>query len=195
MTKPDPTLAVMPATWEPIMRAVFRSLGECDPNRDGLADTPRRIAKAWLEMTAGYAEDPEQILSTTFAVPHDEVIVVRDVPFWSLCEHHLLPFHGVAHVAYLPGDRIVGLSKIPRLVRCFARRLQVQERLTDEIAVTLMDTLDARGAAAILRATHTCMAARGVGVEGQMVTSSLQGEFRNPALRSEFMALVGGDAR
>lgn len=170
---------------------ILQHIGE-DPTREGLLDTPKRVLKAFTEMTSGYQLNPADVLSTTFDVgPADELVVVREIPFHSLCEHHLLPFSGTATVAYLPaGSRVVGLSKLARLVDLFARRLQVQERLTTQVAQALMDHAGARGAACIVTGTHHCMCARGVRVEGRMVTSSLLGVLReNPEARAELMAL------
>jgi len=154
--------------------------------------TPMRWAKALVEMTAGHEEDPAEILRV-FDVPEaDEMVVIRGIEFASLCEHHCLPFSGVAHVAYIPDGRVVGLSKIPRLVHCFARRLQVQERLTAQIARALMDDIRPLGVGVMLAGHHSCMALRGVRSSGEMVTSSLLGVFRQPEVRAEFFALVAG---
>ncbi len=173
------------------MRALLFRLGE-DPQRDGLRETPARVARAWRELTEGYAQDPQVILDATFDVgPYDQMVVVRDIEFWSLCEHHLLPFHGMACVGYLPSKRVVGLSKIGRLVQCFARRLQVQERMTQQVAEAMHSTLEPLGVGVIVRATHTCMAMRGVRLGGEMVTSALLGRFREDAiLRAEFLTLA-----
>ena len=159
---------------------------------DGLRDTPRRVVKAMLEMTAGYDESPEEILSKTFAEHSDELIVLRGIDFHSTCEHHLLPFHGVAHVGYLPG-KVVGISKLARLVHCFARRLQIQERMTQQIASAVETHLDARGVGVIVSAHHLCMGCRGVKLPAtQLVTSSMLGTLRNSAeTRSEFLRLCG----
>lgn len=171
------------------VRRLIQYVGE-DPDREGLRDTPARVVRALAELTAGYAADPEKILERRFAETADEVIMVRDIPFWSLCEHHLLPFHGTATVGYLPSDRIVGLSKLPRLVQAFAQRLQVQERMTQQIAQAVMDHLGAQGAGCVVRAVHTCMAARGVRSASPMETSALFGKFRDGLPRAEFLALV-----
>lgn len=158
----------------------------------GLVDTPTRVVKALREMTKGYAEDPEDILGKVFEEPCDEVIILRDIPFTSLCEHHLLPFVGTADVGYLPGS-VVGLSKLARLVDCYACRLQMQERLTKEIAESLVQHLKARGAAVVTRAIHSCLACRGAKKAGaEMVCSSMLGVFRDkPEARAEFLALCG----
>jgi GTP cyclohydrolase I len=171
------------------MAVLLGYLGE-DASREGLRDTPARVVRAFEEMTCGYRENPETILATRFKENYDELVVVSEIPFWSLCEHHLMPFSGVAKVGYLPNGRVVGLSKIPRLVRCFARRLQVQERLTQEIALAMHHHLKPRGVGVVIRATHLCMVARGVGSRGEMTTSCLLGAVRKSArTRSEFLAL------
>lgn len=158
-------------------------------------DTTRRVTKMFCEeLLSGYNRDPRSVLGTTFEEPDfDEIILVRDIPFYSLCAHHLLPFHGMAHVAYLPNRRVVGLSKIPRLVECLARRLQIQERLTREIAGVLLSTLECLGVACVTRAEHLCMSARGIRAPGaQTVTSTMLGAFRdNPQTRAEVLALLG----
>ena len=165
-------------------------IGE-NPNRDGLKDTPRRVIKALRELTKGYQEDAEKLLSATFDVAYDEMVVLRDIPFWSLCEHHLLPFHGSVDVAYLPGRRIVGISKLARVVDCYARRLQVQERMTQEIANAVNTHLKPRGVGVVVRASHTCMAMRGVQKAAHMVTSCLLGDMRTSAsARAEFLSLT-----
>jgi len=168
---------------------LLRFIGE-DPARDGLADTPDRVIRAWREMTAGYDQDPAEILGRTFDEPSDELIVLSGVAFHSVCEHHLLPFQGTACVGYLPG-KVVGISKLARLVDCFARRLQIQERVTRQIAEAIMLHLDARGAAVIVRAHHLCMGCRGVRQPGaDMITSSMAGSLRTDATtRSEFLRL------
>lgn len=173
---------------EAAIRVLIQSMGE-SPDREGLKKTPHRVVKAFKEMTSGYQDDPRAILSTTFSDRCDEMIVVRDMEFWSLCEHHLLPFQGHCTVGYLPKDRIVGLSKIGRLVHCFARRLQVQERMTEQIAQAMMEHLDPLGVGVIVRAKHTCMSMRGVKTPGLMMTSCLLGQFKEASTRAEFLAL------
>lgn len=173
---------------EEAVKTLLNFIGE-DPKREGLKKTPHRVAKAFMELTSGYALDPNEILSTTFSEKCNEMVVVRNIPFWSLCEHHMLPFHGTATVGYLPRERIVGLSKIGRLVHCYARRLQVQERLTEEIANSLMTALNPHGVGVIVKATHTCMEMRGVKTPAEMMTSCLLGQFREPATRAEFLSL------
>lgn len=183
------------ATFKAALRTFLGTLGE-DALREGLSDTPDRVVKAFTEMTEGYALDPAQILSTMFSEATDEVILLRDISFVSLCEHHLLPFTGVAHVAYLPnvdkGGRVVGLSKLARLVDCYAKRFQIQERLTRQVAEALMTHVEAKGAACIITAHHSCMSCRGVKKSGaRMVTSCMLGEFRETSvLRAELLSLL-----
>ena len=179
-------------------RAV-RRLIECagdDPEREGLLDTPKRVVKAYEEIFAGYDQDPREILSTTFGENgnYDEMVVLDPIPFHSTCEHHMLPFAGYAHIAYLPKDRVVGISKLARLVDCFARRLQIQEKMTTEIADTLYEVLEPLGCGVVLKATHMCMTMRGVKKEGaRMKTSRLHGLFKtDPAVRREFFDLIRG---
>ena len=176
---------------ERVVEVLLRVIGE-DTNRDGLIDTPSRVVKALLEMTAGYGESPEEILSTTFAEHSDELIILRGIDFHSVCEHHMLPFQGVAHVGYLPG-KVVGISKLARLVHCFARRLQIQERMTQQIAHAVETHLGARGVGVVVVAHHLCMACRGVRLPStQLVTSSMLGTLRSDtATRSEFLRLCG----
>jgi GTP cyclohydrolase IA len=173
------------------------SLGE-DPNRDGLQKTPERVEKALRFLTKGYLEDVDDVLnSALFSVKYDEMVVVRDIDFFSLCEHHILPFYGKCHVAYIPNDRVVGLSKIPRLVEVFSRRLQVQERLTVQIAETLMQKLNPQGAAVVIEARHLCMMMRGVETPNAVaVTSSMHGVFLNQQkTREEFLTLIRRGSR
>lgn len=175
---------------EDAVRQLLAGLGE-DPARAGLADTPKRVAHALREMTSGYAEDPARILSRTFDEHHEGMVVVRDIAFDSLCEHHLLPFRGTATVAYLPDGRVVGLSKLSRLVHAFARRLQVQERMTQAVAQAIQDHLGPRGVAVLVRADHTCMGMRGIRSPATTVTTAFLGEFRQGEHRTEFFALAG----
>ncbi len=181
---------------EAAVREILLALGE-DPARDGLRDTPARVARMYAEVFAGLGTDPAAALRVTFEEEHREMIVLRDIPFASFCEHHLLPFTGHAHIGYIPDGRIVGLSKLARLVEGYARRPQVQERLTSAIADALMDTLRPDGVAVLIEATHTCMTIRGVQKPGAtMVTSAVRGGFRRrPATRAEFFALVGRAGR
>ena len=174
---------------EEAIATLLRFIGE-DTGRDGLVDTPARVVRAWREMTTGYGEDPAEILARTFDESSDEMIVLRGISFYSVCEHHLLPFYGTASVGYLPG-RVVGISKLARLVNCFARRLQIQERMTRQIAESIEQHLEARGVGVVLRAHHLCMGCRGVRQEEtEMVTSSMLGTLRsNPTSRAEFFRL------
>ena len=180
---------------ERAVREILISIGE-DPDREGLAKTPNRVARAYAELMAGLSEDPKAHLKTVFHERYDEVVLLRDVEFHSLCEHHLLPFTGRAHVAYLPDGKVVGLSKLARLVEGFARRPQVQERLTGQIADALMEELNPIGAACVIEATHTCMTIRGAKKPGSvMVTSALRGIFKeNPSSRAEVLSLMYGNA-
>ena len=178
---------------ERAVREILISIGE-DPDREGLRRTPNRVARAYGELIAGLSEDPRVHLKTVFNERYDEVVLLRDIEFHSLCEHHLLPFVGKAHVAYLPDGKVVGLSKLARLVEGYARRPQVQERLTTQIADALMEELNPVGAACIIEATHTCMKIRGVKKRGStMVTSALRGIFKdNPPSRHEILSLMYG---
>ena len=175
------------------VHALLAEIGE-DPSREGLAGTPERVRRMYDELTAGYHVDPDALLNgACFNVDYDEMVVVRDIEFFSLCEHHLLPFLGHAHVGYLPHGRVVGLSKIPRIVDMFAKRLQLQERLTVQVAEFLMERLEPKGVACVVEATHLCTMMRGVKKqEATMVTSSMTGTFRRDArTRAEFMGLIG----
>ncbi|MCC7078146.1 MAG: GTP cyclohydrolase I FolE [Acidimicrobiia bacterium] len=174
------------------MRRIIEAIGE-DPNRPGLKGTPERVADMYVELFAGVGRDPRETLSVVFEEGYDELVMVKDIPFYSLCEHHFVPFHGRAHVAYLPNDRgeITGLSKLARLVETVARRPQVQERLTSEIADIIMEVLDAKGSLVVIEAEHLCMSMRGIRKPGAVtVTSAVRGIFRsNPATRAEAMSL------
>ncbi len=175
-----------------LLREILRRVGD-DPDREGLQQTPARIVRSWQEIYGGYAQRPEDILVTQFqAEQYDEMVLLRDFEFFSTCEHHLLPFYGKAHIAYLPDKKIVGLSKLARLTDMYARRLQVQERLTMQIATALQRVLKPKGVAVMLEGRHQCMCSRGVRKqEGKMVTSCLLGDFKeNLASRTEFLALV-----
>ena len=173
------------------IREILIAIGE-DPDRDGLVKTPARVARMYEELFAGLSGEPDEYLETTFEHAHDEMIVVRDIPFYSICEHHLLPFFGRAAVGYIPNERIVGLSKLARVVEHLARRPQVQERLTCQVADHIEQVLDPVGVAVTIEAEHTCMTMRGVKKPGsQMVTSVTRGAFRNnPATRAEFFDAV-----
>jgi GTP cyclohydrolase I len=178
---------------EKAVREILLAVGE-DPDREGLRETPARVARAYAELLAGLRVDPRQVLTTTFEANHDELVLVRDIGVTSLCEHHLLPFHGVAHIGYVPGPdgRITGLSKLARLVEAFARRPQVQERLTAQIADLLVERLSPRGAIVVLECEHMCMAMRGVQKGGsRTVTSAVRGMLRDDAKsRAEAMTLI-----
>jgi GTP cyclohydrolase I len=178
---------------ERAVREILLALGE-DPDRDGLQQTPRRVAEAYAELFSGLREEPRDHLGVTFDEGHKELVVLRDIPFASLCEHHLMPFTGVAHVGYIPQGRVVGLSKLARLVEGYARRPQVQERLTSEIADALMEELCPDGCGVVIEAAHTCMTIRGIRKPGAtMVTSAVRGGFRRrSATRAEFFAIVRG---
>lgn len=178
---------------EVAVRQILTALGE-DPDRDGLRETPARVARAYAELFAGLRVDPSKVLKTSFEADHDEFVLVRDIEVFSLCEHHLLPFRGVAHVGYLPGEdgRITGLSKLARLVEVFARRPQVQERLTSQIADLLQEQLKARGVIVVLECEHMCMEMRGIRKAGsRTVTSALRGALKtDPKTRAEALALI-----
>jgi GTP cyclohydrolase I len=178
---------------EKLIRQLLQELGE-DPNREGLEDTPKRVSQALQFLTKGYRTSVDEVLNEAlFAVKYDEMVIVRDIELYSLCEHHLLPFFGRCHVGYLPADRVIGLSKIPRIVDVFARRLQVQERLTQQIAETIRDSIQPRGVAVVIEARHLCMMMRGVEKQNtKMITSAMIGAFRkDPRSRSEFLSLLG----
>ena len=178
---------------ERAVREILLAVGE-DPDREGLQRTPHRVARAYAELMAGLRENPRRHLRTVFHERYDEVVLLRDIEFHSLCEHHLLPFVGRAHVAYLPDGKVVGLSKLARLVDGFARRPQVQERLTGQVADALMEELSPKGAACVIEASHTCMTIRGVHKPGStMVTSALRGLFKKDArTRGEVLSLIHG---
>ena len=177
--------------WEAAVRVMLRLIGE-DPNRQGLRRTPLRVKQSMQFLTGGYRMDPAKLLQRRFAVKHDEMVIVKDIDFFSLCEHHMLPFFGKCHVAYMPDQEIVGLSKIPRLVDAFARRLQVQERLTTQIAEAINEHLKPRGVACVVEAYHLCMMMRGVQKQNtNAVTSAMFGVFRtSEKTRAEFLTLI-----
>ena len=175
-----------------LIRNLLAELGE-DPLREGLVDTPKRVEKALKFLTSGYDADIDDVLNNAlFTVDYSEMVIVKDIDFYSLCEHHLLPFFGKCHVAYIPTTKVIGLSKIPRLVDVFSRRLQVQERLTNEIANTILEKIKPLGVAVVMEATHLCMAMRGVEKQNSFaVTSAMHGAFRNNArTRMEFLELI-----
>lgn len=198
MTKPteillhDTNLEVPKESIADLMRKVIVMLGE-DPNREGLRKTPERFEKALKYLTSGYQQNMDSLLNgATFSVHYDEMVVVKDIEFFSLCEHHLLPFFGKAHVAYLPNKRVLGLSKIARLVNMYGRRLQIQERMTSQIAEAIQEKISPEGVGVIIEARHLCMQMRGVEKQhGQAVTSAMLGSFRhNKQTRDEFLSLV-----
>jgi len=173
--------------------ALIEAVGE-DPNREGLRETPRRIAEMYAEIFAGLYVDPKQVLTVNFEEGHDEMVILKEIPFYSLCEHHFLPFHGVAHVGYIPEGRVVGISKLARVVELYAKRPQLQERLTSQIADCIMEALQPDGVAVVVEAEHLCMTMRGVKKPGsRMVTSAMRGHFKARSVtRSEFLSLVQG---
>jgi len=179
------------------VRELLIAVGE-DPDREGLRETPARVARAYAEVFAGLDLTPDQVLGRTFDIAHDEMIIVRDIEVYSTCEHHLVPFHGVAHVGYIPGrdGKVTGLSKIARLVDLYARRPQVQERLTTQIADALVDHLGVQGAIVVIECEHLCMSMRGVRKPGaRTITSAVRGQLRNAATRAEAMSLLLGGHR
>ncbi len=201
MTEANPLHAISDSTAEVdqprierAVREILAAIGE-DPDRDGLLRTPERVAAMYAELFSGLHDDPSRHLTVTFDADHDEMVLVRDISLFSVCEHHLAPFHGMAHVAYIPGidGRITGLSKIARMVDGFSRRPQVQERLTSQIADGLVEVLDPKGAFVVIECEHMCMSMRGVRKQGSLtVTSAVRGIFKdNPATRAEAMALIG----
>ena len=174
-------------------REIIEAIGE-DPGREGLVETPARVARMYAELFEGLHSDPKTLLSVTFDVAHDEMVILKDIPFYSICEHHFMPFHGVAAVGYIPDGKVVGLSKLARVVEAYARRPQIQEQLTGQIADALMDALRPDGVAVVIEAEHLCMTQRGVKKPGsRMVTSATRGVFRDHDItRGEFLALVRG---
>ena len=189
-TTEPPTLTS--ATYEELVREMLIRLGE-DPNREGLARTPARVEKAMQFLVKGYKDDPEALLrEALFTVGYDEMVIVKDVEMFSLCEHHLLPFFGKVHVAYIPNGKVIGLSKIPRLIEAFSRRLQIQERLTTQIAEAIQHTVEPQGVGVVIEARHLCMMMRGVEKQhSSAVTSSMLGCFRNEEeTRTEFLSLI-----
>lgn len=176
---------------ELLISEMLESIGE-DPNRQGLQDTPKRVIKSWNEIYAGYNQKPEDILTTFDADGHDQIVLLCNIELYSMCEHHMLPFFGVAHVAYIPNKKIIGISKLARLVDIYARRLQIQERIGDQVTEALMHHLQPLGAACVIEATHMCMRMRGVGKQNStMVTSSVKGIFRSkPSVKEELMQLI-----
>jgi GTP cyclohydrolase IA len=179
---------------ERAVREILIAVGE-DPDREGLVETPRRVAKSYAEVFAGLHQDPADLLATTFDIDHEEMVLVKDIPFYSTCEHHLVPFHGTAHIGYIPSHdgKVTGLSKLARLVEVFARRPQVQERLTTQIVDALMEHLEPKGAIVVVECEHMCMSMRGVRKPGaKTVTSAVRGQLRETATRAEAMSLIIG---
>ncbi len=182
---------------EAAVRELLIAIGE-DPTREGLRDTPARVARSARELYAGLWQDPAEVLARTFSIDHDEMVIVRDIPMYSTCEHHLLPFHGVAHIGYIPAEdgRVTGLSKLARLVEIFARRPQVQEQITTQVADALVQHLEVQGVIVVIEAEHLCMSMRGVHKPGsRTITSAVRGQLRNPATRAEAMSLLLGGKR
>lgn len=163
-----------------------------NPDREGLKDTPKRVVKSWAQLYAGYNQKPEDVLTTFSADGADQIVLLKDIEIYSMCEHHMLPFYGTAHVAYIPGDKIIGISKLARLVDIYARRLQIQERIGEQVTTALMEILNPRGAACIIEASHMCMRMRGVGKQNSvMTTSSLKGAFLDDAsAKAELLTLI-----
>src|SRR5688572_28132696 len=192
---PESTGAVPRFDYARAERAIHElliAIGE-NPEREGLKDTPARVARAYAELTSGLRLEPEDVLTTTFDIGHDEMVLVRDIELWSMCEHHLVPFTGVAHVGYIPAEsgKITGLSKLARLVDLYAKRPQVQERLTTQIADSMMELLEARGVIVVIEAEHLCMTMRGVKKAGsRTITSAIRGSMHNAATRNEAMSLI-----
>ena len=179
---------------EAAVRELLIAIGE-DPSREGLHETPARVARAYAELTSGLRMRAEDVLTTTFDIGHDEMVIVRDIELWSMCEHHLVPFTGVAHVGYIPAvsGKITGLSKLARLVDLYAKRPQVQERLTTQVADSLMEILEARGVIVVIEAEHLCMTMRGVRKAGsRTITSAMRGTMREAATRAEALSLIHG---
>lgn len=179
---------------ERAVRELLIAIGE-DPDREGLKETPARVARSYAEMTGGLGQDPADVLTTTFDIGHDEMVLVKDIEVWSLCEHHLVPFTGVAHVGYIPSadGQITGLSKLARLVDLFAKRPQVQERLTTQVAESLVELLKPRGVIVVIECEHLCMTMRGVRKPGaKTITSAVRGQLRDPVTRAEAMSLIVG---
>jgi GTP cyclohydrolase IA len=173
------------------VREIIQAVGE-DPNREGLIETPRRVADMYAEVFSGLRQDPADVLRVGFEEGHQELVLVKDIPFYSMCEHHFLPFYGVAHVGYIPNGRVVGLSKLARALEILARRPQLQERLTSQLADVIMSTLEPAGVAVVIEASHLCMTMRGIRKPGSdTVTSAMRGVFRREAAtRAEFMSLI-----
>lgn len=190
---PQQMLEALHGDFMPAVETLLRACGD-DPTREGLKETPFRVMKAFLEYTTGYQQDPAKHLETVFEAQKQDLVLVRDIEFYSLCEHHLAPFYGKCHVAYIPNEKITGLSKLARVVDCYARRFQVQERMTEQIADLIMEKLDAQGVICVIEARHMCMAMRGVQkVNAVTTTSAIRGIYNNDSdLRAETMNLIKG---
>jgi len=191
-TPADLSATLTSATYEELVREMLVRLGE-DPDREGLSHTPARVEKAMRFLVKGYKEDPEALLrKALFTVGYDEMVIVKDIEMFSLCEHHLLPFFGKVHVAYIPNGKVIGLSKIPRLIEAFSRRLQIQERLTTQIAEAIQNAIEPQGVGVVIEARHLCMMMRGVEKQhSSAVTSSMLGSFRSEEeTRTEFLSLI-----
>lgn len=193
MATPTPNATVDHDRIRAAVTEIFAAIGE-QPERDGLLDTPRRISEMYAEVFGGLAIDPTEYLKVGFEVAHDEMVILRNIPFYSMCEHHFLPFHGEAHLGYIPDGRVVGISKLARVVEGYARRPQIQEQLTSQIAEAIMSTLNPDGVAVVIEAEHLCMTMRGVKKPGtRMVTSAMRGLFKQSSVtRGEFLSLVHG---
>jgi GTP cyclohydrolase I len=180
---------------EDAVKGILSEIGE-DPNREGLKDTPERVKRLYKEITSGYNEDPNEIINgAIYEIDYDEMVIIKDIEYYSLCEHHMLPFFGKAQIAYIPKKKVIGLSKIPRIVEVYARRLQVQERMTVQIANFLNETLKPKGVAVVVNGYHLCMAMRGKS-DANMLTSSMLGAFRNDErTRAEFLSLIGQNSQ
>ena len=171
---------------EELIKKILIAIGE-DPTREGLLDTPARVIKSWDTIFAGYKQNPKDVLKTFFTVKYDEMIICKDIEFYSNCEHHMLPFYGKCHIAYIPKDKVVGLSKMPRLLEVFARRLQIQERLTEQVADSMMKYIEPKGVGVKIEAKHNCMVCRGVQKQNSvMITTSLRGNFKDDHVKQEF---------
>ncbi len=194
MATPVPNAPVDHARIKAAVTEIFAAIGE-QPDRDGLLDTPRRIADMYAEVFGGLAIDPTEYLKVGFEVAHDEMVILRNIPFYSMCEHHFLPFHGEAHLGYIPDGRVVGISKLARVVEGYARRPQIQEQLTSQVAEAIMSTLNPDGVAVVIEAEHLCMTMRGVKKPGsRMITSAMRGLFKQSSVtRGEFLSLVRGN--
>jgi GTP cyclohydrolase I len=192
----SPAVKVNQPQLEESVREILANIGE-DPQREGLLNTPNRVARMYDELTAGYHVDPVKLVNgAVFNVDYDELVLVKDIDFYSMCEHHMLPFYGKAHVAYIPKGKVIGLSKIPRIVEMFARRLQIQEQMTAQIAQFLQETLDPQGVAVVVEGAHMCAMMRGVKKDNtKMTTSKMTGVFKsNPKTRAEFIQLLSNNS-